>query len=533
MRIGHVIAVSALLGVCALQAQAGTYYVRFGASGTGTGWGDAFGSIQDAFNAISLGSEGAATIDTIYVEATSGGDSYGVAGRAGSIQRPVDITVSGGWENVDTSAVQTGISSIVGSGYGGGQSGLFINKTGGDHSESATFSVSNFDISGVDRGVYMTVNAGFDNFAPSVTASNLSITSGGAGIEINYNKNYVSHGPSVVNLSDSTILAGQDNTAGAGAAVRVNGPNPQVTITGSTLSSGIDHGVHVTHPSASGGTSSEGNPGVSVTDSTISNSAGDGIHYEDTAVIQYYNKVVEIILNKARIEGNGGDGVDAMTWSNSDWTGGNNTGEIRLSMENSLVADNGENGLKLVGTSDSRTDTAQVEVDILNSTIANNGGDGLFTDTPHLTGGLHEIINTIFAGNTGDAIDVTDGDDSGMTVTEHHNDFFANGGVNLLVHALAILLDGTDGTVDPQFVGTGDDPYQLASGSPLLDAGDPSDHPADDILGVNRPINSGYGPYPSIGAYEAAGAPVPEPATLALLAVGGLALAATRRRRGN
>ena len=54
------------------------YYVRYGGTGTGgLSWGDAFGTIQDAYDAVAaLGSTNAAGINSIHIERTTGDQKY-------------------------------------------------------------------------------------------------------------------------------------------------------------------------------------------------------------------------------------------------------------------------------------------------------------------------------------------------------------------------------------------------------------------------------------------------------------------------
>jgi hypothetical protein len=498
-------------------------YVRGDGSGSGgnggTAWGDAYATVQQAIDSLSLGSEVGTVTETINVQSSSGAETYAPSGRTGSIQVPFEITFAGGWTDVDGTPTQDGVSLITGSGLGGADIGLNFNKTSGDHSEYMRFNVESFDIVDVSVGAQIKAGSGYDSVRPVITLDDCEVTAGTHGVEIDWAKNYGNHGPSTITLTDTAVTAG---LSAAGHGLTTNGPQPQVTIqSGSSVTSAAGHGVLVVSQSASAVTGTD-KFFVKVLDSKISDSSGDGIHYEDPDSGAYYSGVVDIVLDKAVISGNGGDGVYVRTWNEGDWTGGNNTAEIHLDAENSLIVANGGNGLYLIGRSDTRTDTAQVEVLMVNCTVADNTLDGLHTETDHDTGGPHVIQNTILAFNGGDGVDVDDGDAAGMTLTEVFNNLFSNGGSAILVHGLVVGTDGSDFLFDPSFWGAVD-PYRLNYDSLLVDAASALYAPADDIDGVLRPVGAGD----AVGAYEVAG-PVAEPAGLGLM---GLALLGLKKKR--
>ena len=88
------------------------------------------------------------------------------------------------------------------------------------------------------------------------------------------------------------------------------------------------------------------------------------------------------------------------------------------------------------------------------------------------------------------------------------------------MHAL-LVTTGTAGNIsaDPLFVGSTN--FALQLDSPAISAGTSASAPNHDINGVPRPLLGGY----DIGAYQ-----VPEPTSLALLLVCGLALINLRVR---
>lgn len=126
--------------------------------------------------------------------------------------------------------------------------------------------------------------------------------------------------------------------------------------------------------------------------------------------------------------------------------------------------------------------------------VNNNCADSIIkavTDT------VVTLTNCIMWDNTG-----TNVNDSSATVTVTYSDiegsYTGTGNINS----------------DPSFVGSGDDPYNITSSSPCIDAGDGDTAPSTDYLGNARyddpsTSNTGTGTpaYTDIGAYEYQGSP--------------------------
>ena len=77
------------------------YYVAPGGTGTGTSWGDALGSIQDAVNAAGTG-------DTIYIKYGTFSVSSGI-----TVSDKTDLTIEGGYQGIGTPGDLTNELSVI------------------------------------------------------------------------------------------------------------------------------------------------------------------------------------------------------------------------------------------------------------------------------------------------------------------------------------------------------------------------------------------------------------------------------------
>lgn len=117
----------------------------------------------------------------------------------------------------------------------------------------------------------------------------------------------------------------------------------------------------------------------------------------------------------------------------------------------------------------------------------------------NVNAGSATVRNSIFWGNTG--TEITAGET--VTYSDVQGGYTGTGNINS----------------DPSFVGSGDDSYNIQSGSPCIDAGDGTYAPSTDILGNSRyddpaTANTGTGSpaYTDIGAYEFQGTGAVDPA---------------------
>jgi hypothetical protein len=135
-------------------------------------------------------------------------------------------------------------------------------------------------------------------------------------------------------------------------------------------------------------------------------------------------------------------------------------------------------------------------VDFMNCTFADNlayYGAGLTVGG----GGIATTTNCIFWGNSTDQIALETWNNVGGTLTVNYCDVQGGEDSVKVIDPLLSTLNWGIGNKDenPLFVGTGDYPYTLLSGSPCIDAGDPNpiyNDPED-------PNNPGYALWPAMG----------------------------------
>ena len=480
-----------------------TNYVRYGGAGLqdGSSWSNAFAEIQQAINALSLGSEINETVDgTIKVGLTTSTQSYAKANFIGNIQNPTTVRIEGGYDAATD--MQVGMSTIRGNGVTNTDVGIYLYKTTGDHGEFLRIDKADrLVIKDVQIGIKIKAGVSLDQVRPNIRLYNSTVTAGQHGLQVDWPKNYL-HGPTYITVADSTITAGQDLGAADGDAIWCHSAQPRVSVVSSELTSGVGGGMYIVNENAGDATAGE-RFYVYVTDSRIVDTAGEGIHYEDPNSGGYGRGVVGVRLIGSVITGHGSNGVYVKTWNEGDWTGGNDTGEIHFFATNSVIADNAGYGVDLYGYSATRPDCCQVEFQMVNCTVADNTAGGIRTRTAHNTFGTHIVYNTIIAGNGGNGVNVDDGNSTAVNVTEDYNDFYDNTGPELLEAGVPGTLGANDLEADPAFVGTGDHPYRPDTGSVVLNAGNDAVAPALDILDVARPS----GAHVSMGAYETGPSP--------------------------
>jgi len=164
--------------------------------------------------------------------------------------------------------------------------------------------------------------------------------------------------------------------------------------------------------------------------------------------------------------------------------------------------------------------------------LAGTGVTGLFDNcvfegntaadyTIKQTTGTLTMHNCVVWGNTGGAISSTGGSVS-VTYSDVEGAYTGTGNINS----------------NPNFVGSGDNPYDIGSTSPCIDAGDGDEAPTLDFLGQARyddpavgTTGTGTPAYTDIGAYEYQGAPSP-PVDLGVKGVKIMGMTPAERARG-
>jgi len=303
----------------------------------------------------------------------------------------------------------------------------------------------------------------------------------------------------------------QENTADKGGGVNINnwGYFPliiDVTIDNCEFNSNEALG-------GNGGGLSSVNSNVTITDCDFSgNQANDGsgggvfvADYDSLLVLDVLIDNCEFINNAAdnyaglRIKGY------VFTLSNSVFTGntavrftagGGFTAGSSGTVSNCLFASNIANTGGEYWNSGGVSVWGWANVDFMNCTFADNSayyGTGLTVGGR----GIATITNCIFWGNNTDQIALDTVYGVGGTLTVNYCDVQdGENSVNVIDPLLSTLNWGIGNKDEnPLFVGTGDYPYTLLSGSPCIDAGDPNpiyNDPED-------PNNPGYALWPAMG----------------------------------
>lgn len=468
-------------------------FVRHGGAGNanGTSWANAFSNLQQAVNTFVA--DPLNPLWTVSVEASTGAQSYAPASRVIDAEGfHVYANFEGGWENVDTAPAQTGRSVIRGTGIERGIELTSSLPSAGNHNHQKVIGVNRFVITNVTDGIRIAQGPNGTGSDVVLNLKDSTITANNNGVVLMY-----AASPTRLAASNVNILAGQ---GGLGHGIYMRGGVGGTSIAGSQIKSSAGHGVFVEAQWTTVSYFVQDNV-FFINDSTLYGSSGGGLYINDYDK-PYYREGTRVYMNRVQVIGNGTSGTNGGVYVEQNYAENNEYPRQTLvgAFTNCVIANNAKYGIYLNGNLDAKS--AYVAPVLVNCTIANNGGEGLFADSSENSANSLTMYNTIFANNGSNGVRVADISLSGPAVTEQFNDFYGNAGSNLVVvttnSTLYPVLHVTDLAVDPVFCTKQPDPYRLALGSPLLNAGTNAPAPAVDILLEARPV----GDFVSMGAYE-------------------------------
>jgi hypothetical protein len=498
------------------------YYIRADGAGDdahdGRSWSSALESIQRALELIQLADKRLTTRYAIRLAATTGSQHYAPARYIGRLNRAIALKVEGGFTGVDgapETASQTDVSRIKGTGIGGIEVGLELDLEERSLSAKLELEIDRVEIVDVMVGLRVRADPSLSYLRPRISLTDCRVESGLGGIHLEWTSKYATHGPCRVKLSETTIRAGRRPTTDTNpiyAALYVHGPRPQVVVEKSRLESEQGEGLLVL-PTETEGASGSATPRLlRLWDSTIRNCGRAGIRWEEEANRYYGNTSLHIELDRVRIIENAGSGLHASV--RALWSFGSDNGRLVFDAVNSVIADNGDGGLRLDGDGDANDDseegTGQVVLTAINNTIVNNIGSGIHSETTHWIAGHHRIHNTIIADNTGDGVAIETPNAQDEALFESFNVIGGNLGDQLIVDGVARDLHETDSAESPLLTPIGPEPYvpspfwgAKCEGAPSFLIAEPAlAAPTDDIDGNTRPSSYSEEDCWTPGAYQ-------------------------------
>ena len=269
---------------------------------TGGTWTKAYATLQTALTAVPF-----YTQMIIRVQASTNGQSYAPCTRSMGGGKYVLIDLEGGWQNVDGSPVQNGVSVIASPATN--QDGLAFNQM--YHGSRLTLNVNKFVLSNVVNGINYTESGQDDGAGCKVTLSNVVVAAQANGVCLSYPKNYsitYAGGPCWIRADNVNILAG---LGGVGDGIYVNGSWMGSSVT----AGGVDPATGAPRVStirSAGGRglcllaafTGEGVHNVVLSNTVVYSCAGTGILFSAGA-----SDPVHATLNHCTVANNGGDGL--------------------------------------------------------------------------------------------------------------------------------------------------------------------------------------------------------------------------------
>jgi len=315
------------------------FYVRGDGSGSdasnGTSWASAFATIDKALESANYGVQA-----TAYVQASTGAQAYDVSYRIYGGGNDILIDFEGGWENVDTSPVQTGTSLVKDDDGSVSEAGLEVRNVA--HGSQATIGVNCFSFTNVTHGIFVGGGA-YDNADIILTVENTTIHAQNHGVRVYYPKNNYSQasfgGWAQFHLTNVNIVAG---LAGSGSG---DGVSSAGIYMGSTIGATEGNVSTITSSGGDGinllGRSADLNYTLSLSDVVIHDCAEDGV-YAFNWYFPYNSTVtnwtrIQLALNHVTLVNNASNGIQTVTKRAGSW----------VKMTNSICTGNGLRGFDL------------------------------------------------------------------------------------------------------------------------------------------------------------------------------------------
>lgn len=377
----------------------------------------------------------------------------------------------GGWENVDTAPVQTGFSLVKDTNSSPpNERGLNLEATGSAHNQTKHIVLNRFVFTNVTDAVRLYNQSNLDGSTIRLATTNVIIYAQANGIVLDYG---TKNSYTVLTASNLTVVAG---LGGTGSGLYLHGDFDKSLVKNSSITSAGGHGFNMQNRGSANSGGWALAQRLTVVDSIFHNCKDDGIH-EDNVYGPHRGSGgagATFYLQRVKVTDNGTDGTGTGVFLQLNAQDANPGGKLRLLATNCVVTGNAGVGIYLDARPDAKA--CWFEGWLVNCTVADNLNDGLFARSS-FSSGVNSVTayNTIFSGIGDDAIEVDDLTANGLTITENYNDYHA-----ITDHYLVRVgssgtnypsLATNDLTVDPEYKGSGSDPYKLKATSPLGAAG--------------------------------------------------------------
>ena len=327
-------------GACTITNDDFTFYVRGDGAGSdangGGAWNDAWATLQKVMDSVPYN-----VPITANVQASTGAQTYAVCSRAigyyvnGGPLRAFTVNFQGGWQNVDTTPVQTGMTVVQSA--AANQDGIAVVSP--DHNERATLTLNRFVITNVLNGISYSAGAGLNWSGCTLTVSNTTIHAKNYGVSLSYPVYYPTStfgGPTKVIARNVDIAAG---LGGVGDGIYSYG-----AWLGSSI--GADGTNEVTGEARVSSITSSNGCGVNCV-ASVSGNGAHGILFSNVVIYGCSSNAIQLsagapdpvqaLLRNCTIADNGGDGLGITGGAAGSW--GNAT--------NCIFANNGGHGINL------------------------------------------------------------------------------------------------------------------------------------------------------------------------------------------